>query len=75
MTFPRRNPMQFSLRTLLLSVTSFAVLCSLFTFKHWNPVVFHSLLIFAIAAPFGSYGFDVGHTRRKALTELRQLLT
>jgi hypothetical protein len=48
----------------MLCVTGFAIICSLFTVKYWNPFLFHSLLIFGISAPAGSIGYDVGHTRR-----------
>jgi hypothetical protein len=55
---------QFSLRTLLLSVMGFAILCGLFTSRGLNVTLFHTLLVLAFAIPGGSYGFDVGRSSR-----------
>lgn len=55
---------RFSLRTLLLTVAAFAVLCGLFTSRGWNADLFHLLLVLAFAVPGGSYGYDVGRTSR-----------
>jgi hypothetical protein len=55
---------QFSLRTLLLTVMGFAVLCGLFTSRGLNATLFHTLLVLAFAIPGGSYGYDVGRSSR-----------
>ncbi len=53
---------RFSLRTLLLVVMGFAILCGLFTSRGLSATTFHTLLVAAFAIPGGSYGYDVGQT-------------
>ena len=53
---------RFSLRTLLLAVMGFAILCGLFTSRGLNATLAHALLVAAFAIPGGSYGHDVGRS-------------
>ena len=53
---------RFSLRTLLLVVMGFAILCGLFTSRGLSQTLFHALLVAAFAIPGGSYGYDVGQS-------------
>ncbi len=60
----------FSLRTLMLAIMGFSVLCGLFTTSGWHPTVAriptvgHLLLVLAFAVPAGSLAFDRWHTNR-----------
>jgi hypothetical protein len=62
-----RQVRQFSLRTLLLTVMGFAILCGLFTSGGLNATLAHTLLVLAFAIPGGSYGFDVGRSSRSVV--------
>ena len=53
---------RFSLRTLLLAVMGFAILCGLLTSRGLSATTVHALLVVAFAIPGGSYGHDVGRT-------------
>lgn len=57
----------FSLRTLLLAMLGFSVLCGLFTSNVWHPGVAHLLLVLSFAVPAGSLAFDRRHTHRSII--------
>ena len=52
----------FSLRTLMLSVLGFAIVCGLFTSGGMAPVAAHTVLVLAFAIPGGSIGYDIGRS-------------
>ena len=52
------------MRTLLLIVLGFAMLCALFTCGGVTPVLGHTVLVLAFAIPGGSYGYDIGRSSR-----------
>ena len=54
----------FSLRTLMLTVTGFAILCGVFAAHGINATMAHLLLVLAFAIPGGSYGYDLGRSSR-----------
>ena len=58
---------RFSLRTLMLGVMGFAILCGLFCARGMNVNAVHLLLVLAFAIPGGSYGYDVGRSSRSAV--------
>ena len=57
----------FSLRTLLLTMMSFSVLCALFTTSGRSADVAHLLLVLAFGVPAGSLAFDRWRTHRSAV--------
>jgi hypothetical protein len=55
---------RFSLRTLMLAVLGFSLLCGLFAGSGTTPAVAHTLLVLAFAIPGGSLGYDLGRSSR-----------
>ena len=58
---------RFSLRTLMLGVMGFAILCGVFHSRGLNVNVVHLLLVLAFAIPGASYGYDIGRSSRSAV--------
>ncbi len=58
---------RFSLRTLMLTVLGFAMLCALFTCGGVPRLVGHTALVLAFAIPGGSFGFDIGRSSRSVV--------